>query len=103
MITLATFNWGAMFIALTIIYILVGALTAFLQFKSTWCSDLIGFFCITSLIMGSVFSVQIGILTKKYSARSMPTAKIEVKQKDIYDIPKVYEYDVEIVEENTDD
>jgi hypothetical protein len=103
MTNLLTFNWGVMFITLIIIYILVGTLTAVLQFKSTWCSDLISFFCITSLVMGSVLSVQMGILTKKHSARSIPMTRIEVKQKDVYNIPEIYTYKIEKPQERKED
>lgn len=96
---LLSVNWGIALLTLAGIYLVVGIATALLWFKSEWYKELIVFFCGTSLMMAPVLSVLIGIYNQPVMARMMPTAAIVVEQKEVYDIPKIYEYEVKIEED----
>jgi hypothetical protein len=50
-------------------------------------------------MMAPVLSVLIGIANQPVMARMMPTAAIVVEEKEVYDIPKIYEYEIELEEE----
>lgn len=96
---LLSVNWGIALLVLAGLYLVVGIITALLWFKSEWYKELIVFFCGTSLMMAPVLSVLIGIYNQPYMARIMPTAAIIVEQKEVYDIPKRYEYKIKFEEE----
>ena len=96
---LLSVNWGIALLTLAGIYLVVGIITALLWFKSEWYKELIVFFCGTSLMMAPVLSVLIGVYNQPVMARMMPTAAIVVEQKEVYDIPKMYEYEIKFEEE----
>ena len=97
---LLSVNWGVALLTLTGIYLVVGVATALLWFKSEWYKELIVFFCGTSLMMAPVLSILIGMYNQPYMARMMPRTTIveTIKTEEVYDIPKVYEYDVKLEE-----
>ncbi len=96
---LLSVNWGIALLTLAGIYLVVGITTALMWFKSEWYKELIVFFCGTSLMMAPVLSVLIGIYNQPTMARMMPTTAIVVEQKEVYDIPKTYEYEIKFEEE----
>jgi hypothetical protein len=49
--------------------------------------------------MAPVLSVLIGIYNQPVMARMTPTTAIVVEQKEVYDIPKIYEYEIKFEEE----
>jgi hypothetical protein len=50
-------------------------------------------------MMAPVLSVLIGIANQPVMARMTPTTAIVVEQKEVYDIPKIYEYEIKFEEE----
>jgi hypothetical protein len=96
---LLSVDWGVALLTLAGIYLVVGIITALLWFKSDWFKELIVFFCGTSLMMAPVLSVLIGIANQPVMARMTPTTAIVVEQKEVYDIPKIYEYEIKFEEE----
>ena len=92
-------DWGIALLMLAGTVLLVSIIAAICWFKTDINTELIVFFCATSLLMAPLMSVAWGAYGSIAWSRAIPAAAIKVEQKDVYDIPKVYEYSLEIEEE----
>ena len=94
-------DWGIALLMLAGTVLLVSIIAAICWFKTDINTELIVFFCATSLLMAPLMSVAWGAYGSIAWSRAMPRAAIteNVKTEEVYDIPKIYEYNLEIEEE----